>query len=327
MSGLTWRPVDVEADVDLVFDLVSRCELEAMGWTEATRESVRWMLTSPIAARDEHRILLEEGEPVGLLVMEIDPPSREVFMDAFAIGDDRGRLLGPLVEHGLDVAARVAGADPVPIPMGVDPFIVSADLWQAVCGQHPEDAGYGVVLAAAGFRSVRRFWRMSLDLTGRSTVEPTAPSGVTVRAADGEPGRRLIHVLERDSFSEHFGTGIPEEFDRWIEDMEARPGHDPDRWWIASLDGEPVGFCILDHSHAEFGHDHVRLLGVVSRARGRGIGRWLLERAAAQAAARGQSALDLSVDGENTTGATALYESVGFVTQHVVDAWCRPLAR
>ena len=70
MSGLTWRPVDVEADADLAFDLVSRCEREALGWTDATRESVRWMLTSPIAARDEHRILLDEGEPVGLLVME-----------------------------------------------------------------------------------------------------------------------------------------------------------------------------------------------------------------------------------------------------------------
>jgi mycothiol synthase len=324
--GFTWRTIDPEADLDVAVALVTRSEREAVGWTEATRDSVRWMLTSPIAAREEHRLLLDAGAPVGLLVMEVDAPAREVFVDAFGIGGERGRVLTLLVEHGLEVARRAAANDPTPVATGVDPYVVSAAIWQAVCGQKPEDAVHGEVLAAAGFRAVRRFWRMSLDLTGRSTVEPDAPSGVTVRPAAGEADLRIIHALEQDSFSEHFGSGSAQEYERWIADMEARPGHDPDRWWMASLDGEPVGFCILDHSHAEFGRDHVRLLGVVRRARGRGIGRWLLERAAAQAAGRGQTALVLSVDGENTTGATALYESVGFVTQHVVDAWCHPLA-
>jgi ribosomal protein S18 acetylase RimI-like enzyme len=194
-----------------------------------------------------------------------------------------------------------------------------------MAGQIPEDLAYGAVLGAAGFRPVRRFWRMSLDLAGRSTAEPDAPAGVTVRVAVTDADRRVIHALEQDSFAEHFGSGHDEAYEQWLENLEARPGHDPDRCWIASLDGVPVGLCILDHSLAEFGDDHVRRLGVVQSARGRGIGRWLLERAAAQAAAQGHRALALSVDGENTTGATALYESVGFVTGHVVDVWCYPL--
>ena len=71
----------------------------------------------------------------------------------------------------------------------------------------------------------------------------------------------------------------------------------------------------------------MRHLGVLPVARGRGIARWLLEQAAFEARERGQSALTLSVDGDNTTGATRLYESVGFVTRHVVDKWQRPVVR
>ena len=88
---------------------------------------------------------------------------------------------------------------------------------------------------------------------------------------------------------------------------------------------EDVGLCILDDSKAEFGEGYVRTLGVVEGARGRGIGRWLLECAAADSVRRGRTGLALAVDGENTTGATALYESVGFSTRQVIDLWCYPL--
>ena len=59
--------------------------------------------------------------------------------------------------------------------------------------------------------------------------------------------------------------------------------------------------------------------------RGRGIARWLLECAAADAVARGRTGLALAVDGESTTGATALYASVGFTVQRAIDVWCRPI--
>ena len=145
------------------------------------------------------------------------------------------------------------------------------------------------------------------------------------RSVAGEGDRRALHALFNASFAEHFGNTHEREFEAWIAGIEALPGADPERWWIATLDGEDVGLCILDDSKEEFGEGYVRTLGVVEDARGRGIGRWLLECAAADAVRRGRTGLALAVDGENTTGATALYESVGFETRQVIDVWCYPL--
>jgi ribosomal protein S18 acetylase RimI-like enzyme len=85
------------------------------------------------------------------------------------------------------------------------------------------------------------------------------------------------------------------------------------------LDGEPVGICVGDSSRAEFGATYVRTLGVIPSARGRGIARWLLRCAAADAARAGLRSVALAVDSENTTGATALYESVGMRAVQVID--------
>ncbi len=133
-----------------------------------------------------------------------------------------------------------------------------------------------------------------------------------------------MHRLFEESFAEHFGAHT-RPFEEWIADVEAMAGVDPTRWWIAEVDGQPAGLCILDDSKASFGDGYVRTLGVVPSARGRGVARWLLACAAADAVARGRTGLALAVDGQNTTGATDLYESVGFAIRQVIDVWCYPL--
>ena len=94
---------------------------------------------------------------------------------------------------------------------------------------------------------------------------------------------------------------------------------------VGAADDEPVGLCVLDDSRAEFGEGHVRTLGIVREARGRGIARWLLACAAAYAVRRGRTTNTLTVDGENTTGATELYTSVGYEVREVIDVWERDL--
>jgi ribosomal protein S18 acetylase RimI-like enzyme len=142
---------------------------------------------------------------------------------------------------------------------------------------------------------------------------------------DGDADRRLIHALYCESFAEHFGSSNDRPFDDWIASVEGLPGTDPSRWWIATLDGKPVGICLLDDSKAEFGEGYVRTLGVIPAARGRGIATWLLACAAADCVERGRTGIALSVDGANTTGATVLYASVGYSTRQVIDVWCYPL--
>ena len=92
------------------------------------------------------------------------------------------------------------------------------------------------------------------------------------------------------------------------------------------LDGEPIGLCIQDDSRIERDAGHVRVLGVVPHARGRGIATWLLRSAFSQAAREGRAAMTLTVDSDNTTGATALYERAGMQPERVIILFRRPLS-
>lgn len=318
--------VDDDDQVEAAYLVASQCELDAVGWTDSTRESVRASLIAPDAWREQHLLALHEGAAVGLLVAECDRDGREVFLDAYAVGELSTVVQRALLDHGLTAARALATADPVPPGLlPDDPYALSQDVWQVVSASFAGDGAYADVLSDLGFRPIRRFWRMLLDLSSTLPGEPPAPAGVSRRSVAGEGDRRALHALFNASFAEHFGNTHEREFEAWIAGLEALPGADPERWWIATLDGEDVGLCILDDSKEEFGEGYVRTLGVVEDARGRGIGRWLLECAAADAVRRGRTGLALAVDGENTTGATALYESVGFETRQVIDLWCYPL--
>jgi ribosomal protein S18 acetylase RimI-like enzyme len=327
-AGVIVRTVDPDdaVQVEAAYTVASRCELEAVGWTETTRESMRASLTAPDAWTGHHRLAADEHGPVGLLVAELDLLGREVFLDAYALGPDSARLLLELLESGMADAAELARDQPAPPgPRPEDPYQLSQDVWQVVSASFAADRQYAGVLARLGFRAIRRFWRMLQDLTDVTATPPPAPAGVTRRVVEGESDRRSLHAVFSTSFADHFGSTHDQPYDQWIASVSALPGADPERWWIASLDGADVGLCIVDDSKAEFGEGYVRTLGVIPSARGRGIARWLLACAAADSVARGRSGLALAVDGENATGATELYESVGFSTRQVIDVWCYPL--
>ena len=87
--------------------------------------------------------------------------------------------------------------------------------------------------------------------------------------------------------------------------------YDPEAWWFAYRDGEPVGMLLGDDSRVDSGVGYVRSLGVQKRARGRGIAKALLLTAFDDYRRRGRTALQLGVDTDNATGATRLYEVVG----------------
>ncbi len=318
--------LDDADQVEAAYLVASRCELDAVGWTDTTRESVRASLTAPDAWPEQHVLAFRAGEAVGLLVAERDLDAREVFLDAFAVGEQSSVVLRALLERGLAAAGGLADDDPVtPAQPPDDAYSLSQDVWQVVSASLGGDHAYADVLAGLGYRPIRRFWRMLLDLASVAPEAPPAPAGVSRRSVAGDADRRILHALFNESFTDHFGNTHERAFDEWIAAIEALPGTDPERWWIASLEGRDVGLCIMDDSKEEFGEGYVRTLGVVESARGRGIGRWLLECAAADSVARGRSGLALAVDGENTTGATVLYESVGFATRQVIDVWCYPL--
>ena len=297
-----------------------------MGSTTETRESVRAHLGGPQAWRGQCRCVYESERPVAVLSAELDRDGREVFLDAYAIGPQARLLQRTLLELGIDATRSLAAADDEQVlPPDGDEYAMSAAFWQVLAGAGEQDEGYQEVLQDIGFRPIRRFWRMVRDLSDCSATEAPAPTGVARRVVAGDDDRRLLHSVFRESFAEHFGMTHEDRWEDWITKLLALPGSDPSRWWIAELDGQPVGLCILDDSKAEFDEGYVRTLGVIPSARGRGIARWLLRCAAADSVSRGRAGIALSVDGENTTGATALYESEGYVTREAIDVFCYPL--
>jgi ribosomal protein S18 acetylase RimI-like enzyme len=328
-AGTTMRQVNLDdfADREAAFSVVRGSELEALDWTDATVDSVVADMIGPHAWPESNRLVFREGRPVGLLTSQLDTGGREVYLDAYAVGEGRSEVLVALTTWGLDRARAVAADDPGPSPAdGVDLLEPSADVWQAFAGAYTAESEYLNALAGLGFHPIRRFWRMLCDLVGTAAVEPPAPAGATTRTVAGIEDERLLHRLYHDTFAEHFGMTHEEPFEEWIEGLRSIPGIDSERWWLAELDGVSVGLCIVDDSRAHLGEGYVRTLGVLPDARGRGIARWLLGCAAADAVARGRTSIGLSVDGANTTGATALYESVGYRIRQEIDVLCCPLA-
>lgn len=320
MSGLDLRPLDPQdpADLEWAWRIVRDGDIAVAGESDETRDGTRATCMAPGVVR----ALIGEraGVPEALLVVDVDPHAREVFVDTYARGEDRPAWFRRLLPAALEIAAQRAAAEPAAV---TDPYVVAPEVWQAVAAHYSEDASYAAVLGEFGFRPARRFWRMHRPVGPDESTRPGAPSGVSLRSSAGEQDERLVHALAEESFAEHFGFA-PTPFAEWMDQLRASAGVDPSRWWIAEADGVPAGICLLDDSHAESGDAYVRTLGVVPSARGRGIARWLLACAIADAAWRGRTGIALSVDGENTTGATALYESVGFRPRRVIDVAVRP---
>lgn len=314
--GYTARPLDFHEvdgfldgpDVDLAYDVVCAADVGVLAVAEASRESVRSNLINPDAVADEHRLVFSSaGDPVALVMVEKDAAAKTIYVDSYAVPDHGRRLLAPLVAMGVDAAARLKAGDD----------------WKIEAGAFEQDEVYRDVLEAAGFGEVRRFWHMHIDLASELKQSPEAPPGVTRTVVDSDDDRRLLHHLDEVAFAEHFGF-VPHPYDDWISWFADRRDARPDLWWLAWLDGEPVGLCIGDDSRIDRNAGHVRVLGVVPQARGRGIARWLLLESFAQGAREGRTAMTLTVDSDNTTGATALYDGVGMRPERVIVLYRRP---
>ena len=98
--------------------------------------------------------------------------------------------------------------------------------------------------------------------------------------------------------------------------------YDPSLWLLATAAGRPAG-ALIGHLSPDRGW--VSYIGVLASFRGRGIGEALLRGAFAMFAGRGLPRVTLSVDAENATGATALYERVGMHVVNGYDQWEKAL--
>lgn len=172
------------------------------------------------------------------------------------------------------------------------------------------------LLAGRGYREVRRFWEMTIELGDDPPSDPQLPEGFRIEPFSSELARAFHGALE-EAFAEHWEFQ-PAPFEKWWERQIAKPDHDPSLWFLVRTDEDVVAATRNDPERS--GGGWIGAIGVCPAWRGRGLAKALLLHSFREFHRRGQRRVGLGVDSENATGATKLYESVGMVidTEQVV---------
>jgi mycothiol synthase len=166
------------------------------------------------------------------------------------------------------------------------------------------------LLAAHGYREVRRFWDMAVELDG-PPARPSLPDGLRIEPfAPDDP--RVFHDVLDEAFRDHW-EHQSRPWEEWWQEKQDAPGFDPTLWFVVR-DGDQIAAAVRNDPDRN-GGGWVAALGVRRPWRGRGLGRALLLHTFGEFHRRGVTRVSLGVDAESPTGATRLYESVGMTVE------------
>ena len=188
-------------------------------------------------------------------------------------------------------------------------------------GRHAADRRAADLFRIRGYREVRRYYTMAIELTKRPP-EPAVPDGIRIDGFRPEDAR-VFHATQIEAFENEWGfVALP--FDEWRQLRLEADDADPGVWFLAREGGEVVGVIRCDAQH--LGGGFVAAVAVRARWRRRGIGEALLLTAFRAFHDRGERWVRLGVDTENPTGATRLYERVGMHVENEEIAYEKALS-
>lgn len=167
---------------------------------------------------------------------------------------------------------------------------------------YERDAAAAALFSGRGYRKVRRFFDMVIELDTR----PPAPDVRVETMRDGE--ERAFHATLEEAFLDHW-EHHSWTFDDWWARQSRSPTFDPSLWFLVRADGEIA--AAAKNEANRHGGGYVGAIGVRRRWRGRGYAKALLLHTFREFYDRGLRRVTLGVDAENPTGATQLYERVG----------------
>jgi mycothiol synthase len=216
------------------------------------------------------------------------------FADGYVHPAFWGRGVGTrLVELG-EAEARRRGAPALQIP---------------VLGN---DDGAHTLLERRGYRPVRRYYRMEIELDAEPP-DPRWPDELRVLPyADAQAD--AFHAALDEAFAEEWGH----EPERGVDWRAVRERRSPDRSvWFAVEEGEEIAAAVVAEEE-RWGVGWIHAIGVRPAWRRRGLGEALLLHCFGELYRRGRPRVGLGVDAENPTGATRLYERAGM---HVASSF------
>jgi acetyl-CoA carboxylase carboxyl transferase subunit beta len=241
---------------------------------------------------DGSTVVTDNGRLVGIGIVRARGDTYEA--DNFVHPDFAGRGIGSFL---LDQAERRARKDSVRILRAV------------TLGR---DARGRELFERRGFRYIRSFYRMMIDLTA-APPPPSWPAGFTVAPLAAGEERQLYETVQ-EAFAEHWGH-VRRTFEEWMA------GHrlEPELCFLVR-EGDNVVAAVISQEE-RFGVAWVDVLGVRAPWRRKGLGEALLRLAFGKLYERGGRRVGLGVDAENTTGATRLYERVGMHVASQADVF------
>lgn len=177
------------------------------------------------------------------------------------------------------------------------------------------------ILESQGFARERSFLTMAIsDLP--QLPQPQLPDNFILRSVESDRDAQAWVTAFNESFIDHWDAHdlTIERFCRWQQDPHYKPEFD----LVAVAPNQQIAaFCRGYLHNGEFSHSAqkigwVRWLGTRRNFRKLGLGRNLLLATLQRLQQVGVETVKLGVDADSFTGATRLYESIGF---HSVQTW------
>jgi mycothiol synthase len=314
--GFSLRAVTLP-DAEAVADVINDCTRAEIGLSWTTPEEMRNDWSGPGYDLPADALLLnEDGEAAGYLQFWCDiNPYNELLSIVFVRPRHWSRGLSAfLLRLGEERARERIRRAPAELRV----------THQAVRFAHNEAAG--ALFRSLDYTYLQTSWMMRIELN----TPPPAPSeteGITIRTFDPERDALATHAAIAEAFLDHRGHEFPS-YEQWRHHHLDGEGaqFDPQLWFLAVDGDDIVGAAICRPTTArDPGCAEVGTLGVRRGWRRRGLGLALLRTAFGEFHRSGIPRAELSVDSENPTGATRLYERAGMQVAYSWEMWEKEL--
>jgi GNAT superfamily N-acetyltransferase len=293
-EGFARRPATLN-DVPAIYGLLQAHERALYGYADTILAYVQASYSSPTLdfAGETCLVFDRAGRLVGSMLLEhsgnasfgvtvcVFPPESGAHVDDYllSLAESQARALMVQAQPGVQVT--------------MDSWVPSMDQASLQCFER------------AGFREVRRNWRMEIEFN-ELPASPTWPEGIELRPFVPERDDRAVFEVVEGAFQDDWES-TPEEFAEWRSWTIEQADFDPSLYFIAWAGDQPVGGALCHAGPPGW----VNSLAVARQWRGRGLGLALLQHAFGDLYRRGLRRAGLAVDAHNPTGATRLYQRAG----------------
>ena len=301
-------PKDAAALADL-FNSVTLAEV-GVAWTDEA--DMRATLTAPsfdLARRAP--LVFDEPDALvaGLLLYPDGAPVTSVLAVGLVRPEATGRGLGTFItllgeEHARQMIPDEAGR-----------FTVRAT-------RFVQNEAAAELFRDLGYDLVRTWWRMAIEL-GPLGPTTSLPPGIEIAPFEPDRDSRAVYDALHEAFRDHWGEGMGG-YEDWVNRVVDGSAS---RFVLVAREGDEIAGVLVGRAGlaADPEAGMVEELGVRRPWRGRSLGLALLHLGFDEFRRRSLARAILSVDSENPTGATRLYERAGMTVELAWEHWEKEL--